>query len=451
MLCSFKVSNFLSFNDEQVLSMEAGKVRSNNNRVYSEDGVKLLKFLAIYGANGSGKSNLVSALGFAQDVITRGLPRNCGGLFCRIDADNADRPSKFEFTIKILDKKFIYGFSVILNRNSFVSEWLYEITKSGVQKTVFSRNVCEQNYIVDTYFKDEYINSRLKIYAEDIKADSSALFLKIMNQNKGSLYEQIPQLKIYKVVYMWFKFGLSINYPDSPVTNYPYIAKNDCVDDVNKLLELFGTGISKLKFVDVPTEKVISTIPKELLEHITDSLHDEIKKGEHDLNLNNNLPSIMLRADDNTMFIIEYDGTKYTCKTIEFEHKNTDALFALSEESEGTIRLLDLIEVLLCKDPERVFVIDEINRRLHPLLTYKFVEEYLELAAQRNIQLIVTTHESKLMDFNLLRKDEIGFVNKDKYGVSSYYSMKTYGDRFDKKVRTAYFKGEYGAIPVFEN
>lgn len=58
-------------------------------------------------------------------------------------------------------------------------------------------------------------------------------------------------------------------------------------------------------------------------------------------------------------------------------------------------------------------IIDEKNRRFHPLLTYKFVEEYLKLAADRNIQLIVTTHESKLMDFDLLRKDEIAFVDKD--------------------------------------
>ena len=115
------------------------------------------------------------------------------------------------------------------------------------------------------------------------------------------------------------------------------------------------------------------------MEHITDSLIEQQKKGDQNLSIK--LPSILLRSDDNSMIIIEYNGSDYICKTIEFEHKNTTALFSLSEESEGTIRLLDLIEVLLCKDSERVFVIDEINRRLHPLLTYKFVEEYLKLAS----------------------------------------------------------------------
>lgn len=82
------------------------------------------------------------------------------------------------------------------------------------------------------------------------------------------------------------------------------------------------------------------------MEHITDSLIEQQKKGDQNLSIK--LPSILLRSDDNSMIIIEYNGSDYICKTIEFEHKNTTALFSLSEESEGTIRLLDLIEVLLC-------------------------------------------------------------------------------------------------------
>ena len=110
----------------------------------------------------------------------------------------------------------------------------------------------------------------------------------------------------------------------------------------------------------------------------------------------------------------------------------------------------DLIEILLCDDNDRVYVIDEINRRFHPLLTRKFVEKYLELAEKRNIQLIVTTHESELMSFDLLRKDEIAFVSKDKNGMSEFFSMEKFDARFDKKVRNAYLHGDYGAVPSFE-
>ena len=122
----------------------------------------------------------------------------------------------------------------------------------------------------------------------------------------------------------------------------------------------------------------------------------------------------------------------------------------MNEESDGTVRLLDLIEVLLTAEKGKVYVIDEINRRFHPLLTYKFIEKYLELANERDIQLIVTTHESKIMDFDLLRKDEINFVNKNKYGRSEVYSLERFSERFDKKISLAYLKGEYGAIPIFE-
>ena len=83
----------------------------------------------------------------------------------------------------------------------------------------------------------------------------------------------------------------------------------------------------------------------------------------------------------------------------------------------------------------------------HPLLTRRFITEFLELAKERNIQLIVTTHESQLMDLKLLRKDEINFINKSESGQSSIESLDKYDDRFDKKIINEYFMGKYGAIP----
>lgn len=143
------------------------------------------------------------------------------------------------------------------------------------------------------------------------------------------------------------------------------------------------------------------------------------------------------------------DNGNLNAKTFQFNHCNTTAVFSLNEESYGTIRLLDLIEILLCIDQESVYVIDEINRRFHPLLTYKFIEEYLKIAEDYHIQLIVTTHESKIMDLNLLRKDEISFVNKNEQGESEFFSLNKFGERFDKKICTAYLNGDYGAIPTF--
>ena len=101
MLAEFRVSNFRSFENEQVFSMEAGKVRNNLSRVYTDGKFKLLKFMAIYGANASGKSNFLEAFAFAQEIIVTDIPKNAKNDFCRVDEKNAGVPSHFEFTIKV--------------------------------------------------------------------------------------------------------------------------------------------------------------------------------------------------------------------------------------------------------------------------------------------------------------------------------------------------------------
>ncbi len=143
---------------------------------------------------------------------------------------------------------------------------------------------------------------------------------------------------------------------------------------------------------------------------------------------------------------IKVDGIK--CQTIEFSHGEKDVLFQLSEESDGTVRVLDLLEILLAGEG-KTYVIDELDRCLHPSLTYKFVETFLNIAQKKNIQLIVTTHESRLMDFELLRRDEIWFVNKNKFGMSDIYSLEEYNARFDPKIDKAYLEGRYGGVPIF--
>ncbi len=450
MLIEFKVSNFLSFEKKQEFTMEAGKVRSFSERLYTRKNLKLLKFMAIYGANASGKSNLVSALEFAREIIVEGLPSNSTNCYCRISDHNREKTSLFEFTVEIAGKKYSYGFEVVLNESSFKSEWFHEIVSGGKTKTIFYRNIENGEFKVNEYFRDISVNERLQIYAEDIRLDDSVLFLTLMNTNKESLYASTDVISIYKTMFMWFKNKLSVNSPDKSITNFSFLLDNKSFDDISELLALFGTGVSEFKLTDIPIEKVINSLPKDLVKEISEHLVEQRKQlAEKSIEKN---PAVMLRNPlENTIFILELNvNGDIQAKTIQFNHENTSAMFALNEESDGTVRLLDLVEVLLTAEEDQVYVIDEINRRFHPLLTYQFVEKYLELAVKRNIQLIVTTHESKLMDLNLLRKDEINFVNKDEYGRSEIYSLEKYGERFDKRICTAYLKGSYGAIPSFK-
>lgn len=194
MLIDFKVSNFLSFDQIQIFSIEAGKVRNHSERLYITKKLKLLKFMAIYGANASGKSNLISAMEFAKSIIINGLSSDCANYYCKLSDNNKILSSKFEFTIEINGNRFCYGFEIILNSLSFQSEWLHELTYGNKYRLIFERDIVTGEHTVNTFFNDNSINERLAIYADDVKNDDSILFLTLMNQNKGSLYNDNEEI-----------------------------------------------------------------------------------------------------------------------------------------------------------------------------------------------------------------------------------------------------------------
>lgn len=445
MLMRFKVGNFLSFNDVQEFSMLAGKVRSKLERVSIDDSVKLLKFAAIFGANASGKSNMVAAMRFACESIVLRFPKNSMRQYCKIDSGNKEKPSYFEFEIAHEGRYYSYGFEIILSRESIVSEWLSEISPAHQDRELFSRDVVKGDYSVSKYFEDKGLSAKLDGYADDIKSDGSILLLRVLNQNKDTLYAEKPEAHIFRSIFQFFLMKFDINFPDKPISNYSYFITNQNFDQICTTLNAFGTGITKYSLVEIGLEKIDDELKQKFINEIMPKLmlqRAQTKSNDH-------LKAIF-RDNSKNFYLFEInDEETLTCKTIQFNHGNEDIFFSLSEESDGTIRLLDLITVLFETEQNSVFVIDEIDRCLHPQLTYKFISEYLKIAAERKIQLIVTTHESRLLDFDLLRKDEIWFVNKSTEGASSIYSLDEYNERFDKKIDKAYLEGRYGGVPIF--
>ena len=255
-------------------------------------------------------------------------------------------------------------------------------------------------------------------------------------------------------VYLWLKKGLDINYPDRPISNYSYMASMENVDEICDMIAAFGTGITDYKLVEIPVKNVLAHIPNEAqtqmlkrMERYYSAVQNMI---DHKISEDNNIPEntgIIMRSNRD-FFILQIKGQKLVCQTIQFEHNKNNILFELSEESDGTVRILDLLEILL-SDEGKTYVVDELDRCLHPSLTYKFIETYLKLAAKKNLQLIVTTHESRLLDFDLLRRDEIWFIDKQNTGESDIYSLEEYNTRFDQKIDKAYLEGRYGGVPVF--
>lgn len=451
MLIRFNVKNFLSFSEREdgkseEFSMIAGKVRNKKSHVYDDEKIKLLKFAAIYGANAAGKSNLVKALDFMKKIILYGLPKGHTDKYCKLEEANKEKASYFELEIMLGEKYYAYGFEVILNQSKFVSEWLIELTSDDKEKLIFNRDIKEKVFEFGDQLKEKGLIDKLQVYAEDIQEDDSVLLLSTMNKNKRALYQQYSNAAILQEIYEWIRVKLDINYPNRPISDYSYMARTEKVEEVCRIISAFGTGITGFKLVDVAPDKVLSNIPKSIRDNLISDI--EAKTADMRNNEKNKGFAIVMRSARD-FFVLNVDKDEnIDCKTIQFSHGKENVLFNISEESDGTVRILDLLEVLLSGEG-KTYVIDELDRCLHPSLTYKFVDIFLQLAAKRNIQLIVTTHESRLLDFDLLRRDEIWFVNKRKSGDSDIYSLEEYNARFDQKIDKAYLEGRYGGVPVF--
>ena len=161
----------------------------------------------------------------------------------------------------------------------------------------------------------------------------------------------------------------------------------------------------------------------------------------------------MLRGERNFFFLnVDQNNPEHKVQALQFEHGKNDIWFELNEESDGTRRMLDLVELIFAANSgsNRVYVIDEIDRSMHPQLTYKLIDTYLQLVNKSEMQLIVTTHETHILDLRLLRRDEVWFVDKNTDGESSLYSLDQYNERFDKKIDKAYLDGRYGGVPLFD-
>ena len=186
-------------------------------------------------------------------------------------------------------------------------------------------------------------------------------------------------------------------------------------------------------------------MPEEIFTQIISDLEKQSAKqtDEH--------PSIMLRSYKEFYTFELDDENNPVIKTIEFSHEKSDVYFSLKEESDGTARLLDLIEILLQVSNNSVFVIDEIDRYLHPVMTTRIIELFLKMAETRNTQLVITTHESRLLASEILRNDEICFVVKNKNGESILNPLEKYQLRADKKVYAALFDGTLeNVLPSFD-
>ena len=144
------------------------------------------------------------------------------------------------------------------------------------------------------------------------------------------------------------------------------------------------------------------------------------------------------------------DGELYAEK-IMLDHGNSEELFELSDESDGTKRLFDLIPLYESGQKGKIIVVDELDRSFHSKLTEEYIKRFFEITKENSCQLICTTHDLNLMDLRILRQDEIWFIEREEDHSSRIYSLSDYKQRFDKNILNDYLIGRYGAIPCFRD
>jgi len=442
------VSNFLSFNSEQEFSMNTGKTRQYEDRVAETNDLSLLKFATLYGANASGKSNFVKAIDFSKNIIADGIDdMSYEDMHYKLDPKNIEKSTKFEYEIKIKNNYYAFGFNVDLKNKIILNEWLVEIAPKG-DRLIYERSVEDNYYRHDLEFDQEATRAKFEFLLEDANNIENTLLITEINRRKNN-----PEsFRIFENIFTWFDDKLEVIYPDSVMHEMTKIFKNRDINLV-KLLKYFDTGIENFELRESSLEEISKYLPKPLFNNIKNDIMDTKK----DINLEHEGEGIkiaglgILRLQDH---FYEIDVREETVvKEILFNHnKNKDITFTFGEESDGTRRLIELLNVIHGDNKDKIFIIDELDRSLHPQMTIKFVETFLKIAKRKDTQLIITTHESNLMDLKILRRDEIWFVERDhKSDESKLYSLEEFKVHNTKKVVNDYLIGRYGAVPIFKD
>lgn len=441
MLVNITVENFKSFDKKEELSMiSSSKIQENKSHRIKIKQTNLLKNAVIYGANASGKSNLVKSLEFIKTVIMEGLPLESVNDYCRNKDSNKDRESVFELQFTVGDKFYAYGFAAVLSKRKIIEEWLYELMQDGNANNLFSRDGGNMPKIGEGIRLSSAEKNRFNVYAEDFTGNETGLFLTEMN--RGKRYEDNSKFIFFKKVFDWLINNIIIINPDRGISSDEVYYTKESLDTVSKLIETFDTGVNEINIKEITQEELSKMIPKDVLSNIFESVKLKMQLE--------NLKKIQMtwRIAEGFFNIRIRENSEPEITTIVLKHGKS--IFDFSEESDGTKRLIDLIYMLMIKQDDIVFVVDELERSLHPKLTEHFIEMFMESHKEERIQLIFTTHENAIMGKKIFRRDEIWFIEGDNNNVSVIYSLDKFKERYDKKLSKAYLEGRYGAIPVFK-
>ena len=413
MLIQFRYKNFKSFRDDTILDFSATKITEHSDRVVQIGNEKILPTAAIFGANASGKSNVIQAFRFMTTYVIDSFAFGGEGddkksktkklkqtpfLF---DKDSRDAESSFEVYFISSEeagcKSYNYGFT--LDQSGIVEEWLNAKSKTARSyKPVFYRN------------RDELDLSGLPAKSQEI--------IRMTLEPETLIVSLGAKLKISKLkcIRDWFY--------DTNFTNF-----GNPIENVF-LSSLIPDGFADDKDVQKKVVDYFATFDSSIV-----GFNVEV-----------------IKSDDEDSRHIKIDALHEVIGSDEFTS------IPLEEESDGTLKMFALYPALQdTLESGGVLFVDELNARLHPLLVRGFLITFLNPETNPNhAQLVFTTHDSWQLSNNLLRRDEIWFTEKEQSGVSTLYSLADFVDEDGSKIRKDesyeknYLLGKYGAIPTLK-
>ncbi len=426
MLLRLKIKNFLSFFEETVFDMFPNPKRTSfPNHIYGEMTVPLLKQAAIYGANGSGKSNFIKAIAFIKSFVTN------EDFLKNVDLDDYI----FQLT-QTKQYKISFEIEFYINEKYFV--YKLEIDKKNIQESLFLSGLGKA--------PDKLLFKRIgaEITSAYIGNESSAKQLLTMNPQSSlfPLNQKFPVLtsEVVNLAFEWFEKKLEIVTVNSTIPALIELMSKQTamLQLTNEIFDNIGVGINAVKIAATPFEKwVTDNKNTKGLQQIMDNEPLKPNSGISRIENNRNVFSVSLKEGVKTVqeFLFEQMGQSGFKKELK-----------ITSQSDGTVRLLTLIPAIYeAVNKQKVVFVDEIDNSIHPNLMFSLLQFFGAKASKG--QLIYTTHTTRLINQQeLLRPDEIWLTEKVN-GNSKMYSINNFKIHNTINLENGYLDGRFGAIP----
>lgn len=442
MLLNFTVSNWKSFAEDATMQLVASRERQHKETLSAIDGFRSLKVCpvaSVYGGNASGKTSYFEALVFLKEFVVNGASV---GQTIQVEPYRLDRASylgETTFDITFLAEKKVYRLEIALRQDRVLSEELSILGDSGRTKLIYSR--CDNNIEFDgTFF---LAPDRVRFVADGTLENRLFLTNAVM-QNVGEL----------GAPYNWFRDSLKTIGVGSRFDNLSmFYTDRHFLQFASKRMAELDTGIEEIVGEQVDVGSL--PVPPAALQQL--QMMNPLDGQEVSAVFTLELPGDYAAE----MYFISLQDGEIKAQRLRTRHRGSDGslvTFALQMESSGTRRLLDLMPMLFelfggKKESSSVFVVDELDRCFHSMLTSRIIDLFLRTTGpDSRRQLLFTTHDLLLMNQDLLRRDEMFIAQREEPGSSELIRMNEFeGLRYDKDLLRSYLDGRFGGVPMFSS